>query len=231
MRLADRSYLSELLDAGVNVLAVSVHGSSAAVDGRQTGRPDFFEPRRRGFQHFLELVGDRAGQAARGVFLKTITIFTRDNLDDIPALVDFLELHEVSYILLHYPWIKGAAAHDFDAVVPDYPAVMRAIEPLRARLMVPAASVAIANLPPCVASGLSAGRTSSKSIVRPAGVRDGSAGAGSFLRVVSAMDPTLAYGECCEACAQKGVCRGVASRYLDRFGELGLRALAGDGAP
>ncbi len=155
VRLAERSYLSELLDAGVNVLAVSIHGSNAAVDGRQTGRPDFFEPRRRGFEHFLELVGDRARQEARGVYLKTITIFTRDNLGDIPALVDFLELHQVSYILLHYPWIKGAAAHDFDDVVPGYPAVMQALEPLRARLTMPSASVAVANLPPCVASGLS----------------------------------------------------------------------------
>ena len=231
VRLAERGYLSELLDAGVNVLAVSIHGSSAAVDGRQTRRPDFFEPRRRGFEHFLELVGDRARQQARGVYLKSITIFTRDNLDDIPSLVDFLERHEVSYILLHYPWIKGAAAHDFDAVVPDYPAVMRALEPLRARMMMPSASVAVANLPPCVASGLSAGRTSSKSLVRPSGERDGGASAGPFLRVVSAMDPTLAYGQCCQACVRKDLCRGVASRYLDRFGELGLRALGGDDGP
>jgi hypothetical protein len=60
VRLADRDYLAELLDAGVNVLAVSIHGSNAVIDGAQTGRPDFFEPRRKGFEHFLALVGDRA---------------------------------------------------------------------------------------------------------------------------------------------------------------------------
>jgi MoaA/NifB/PqqE/SkfB family radical SAM enzyme len=226
VRLADRVYLAELLDAGVNVLAVSIHGSNAEVDGRQTGRPDFFEPRRRGFEHFIDLVGDRDAQERAGVYLKTITIFTRDNLADIPSLVGFLDRHEVSYVLLHYPWIKGAAAERFAEVVPDYMAVMSAIEPLRERLRQPSSSVAVANLPPCVAPDLSPGRTLRKSIVRPS---QGTAVPRQFLRVVSTMDPTLAYGQSCSSCALRADCGGVADRYLDRFGELGLRAVPGDG--
>jgi MoaA/NifB/PqqE/SkfB family radical SAM enzyme len=219
VRLSDRGYLAELLDAGVNVLAVSIHGSNAVVDGAQTGRPDFFEPRRRGFEHFLDLVGGRATQEEKGVFLKTITIFTRDNLGDVPALVAFLDGYEVSYILLHYPWVKGAAAKRFDDVVPDYAAVVRALEPLRARLRATAGSLAIANLPPCVAPDLSFGVTPEKDIVRPS---SSDAPDRLFLRTVSAMDPTLAYAGCCDACALRSRCGGVPRRYLERFGETGL---------
>jgi MoaA/NifB/PqqE/SkfB family radical SAM enzyme len=223
VRLADRGYLAELLGAGVNVLAVSIHGSNAETDGRQTGRPDFFEPRRRGFGHFLDLVGDRRAQDARGVYLKTITIFTRDNLSDLPALVSFLDRHEASYILLHYPWVKGAAEHNFDEVVPDYAAVMNALEPLRPRLQQTSGALALANLPPCVVPDLAIGRTSRKDIVRPSAKQDGQAG--PFLRVVSTMDPTLTYGKCCQACALRERCRGVPQRYLERFGETGMRAM------
>jgi hypothetical protein len=223
VRLADRAYLAELLDAGVNVLAVSIHGSTSVVDGEQTGRPDFFDPRRQGFEHFADLVGDRSAQDRKGVYLKTITIFTRTNLSDLPALVSFLDHHEVSYILLHYPWVKGAAAHQFDDVVPDYASVMSALEPLKERLLEPAGCVAIANLPPCVTPDLSAGRTSRKDIVRPS--RDEDAGTRPFLRIVSDMDPTLTYSACCEECIARDRCRGVPRRYLERFGETGLRAI------
>ncbi len=223
VRLADRGYLGELLDAGVNVMAVSIHGSSANVDGAQTGRPDFFEPRRRGFEHFLELVGDRAEQERRGVYLKTITVFTRDNLTDLPALVSFLDGYQVSYILLHYPWVKGAAAQRFDEVVPDYAAVANALEPLRERLLQPASCVAIANLPPCVASDLPGGRTTKKDIVRPS--MDGAASATPFLRLVSATDPELAHATCCQSCTLRTRCPGVSRQYLERRGELGLRSL------
>ncbi len=226
VRLADRAYLAELLAAGVNVLAVSIHGSNAVTDGAQTGRPDFFDSRRRGFEHFLEMVGDRAAQDRGGVYLKTITIFTRSNLSDIPALVTFLDRHEVSYILLHYPWIKGAAAQRFDEVVPDYASVMKALQPLRARLEQPSGCVALANLPPCVTSDLPAGRTSSKDILRPS--MDGNEGTRPFLRVVSAMDPTLTHARCCEGCVLRERCGGVPRRYLQRHGEAGLRAMRGD---
>ena len=227
VRLAERAYLAELLDAGVNVVAVSIHGSNSVVDGAQTGRPDFFEPRRRGFEHFLDLVGDRAAQERRGVFLKTITIFTRDNLEDMPALVGFLDRYEVSYILLHYPWVKGAAEQRFDEVVPDYTAVMRALEPLRSRLRHTSSALALANLPPCVAPDLSFGVTPRKDIVRPSSKVD--AQARPFLRVVSTMDPTLAYADCCKACALRPRCGGVPQRYIERFGELGLTPVRSDG--
>jgi uncharacterized Fe-S cluster-containing radical SAM superfamily protein len=227
VRLADGAYLGELLDAGVNVLSVSIHGSSAVIDGEQTGRPDFFEPRRRGLEHFVDRVGDRTAQEQKGVYLKTVTVLTRKNVSDIPALVALLDRHEVSYVLLHYPWIKGAAAERFDEVVPDYLAVASAVEPLRSRLRQTSGWLAIANLPPCVLPDLPVGVTSTKDIVRPSSTDH--ARVRPVLRVVSTMDPTLGYAACCQACALQARCGGVAQRYLERFGEAGLRPVRRDG--
>jgi uncharacterized Fe-S cluster-containing radical SAM superfamily protein len=231
VRLANRRYLGELLDAGLNVLAVSIHGSNAEVDGVQTGRPDFFEPRRRGFENFLDLVGDRTEQERREVYLKTITIFTRQNLADVPALVAFLLRYEVSYAVLYYPWIKGAALHGFDEIAPDYPSVLAALDPLRPQLRDPSRRVDIANLPPCVARDLPGGRTVTKDIVhiereRAASARRGQAS--TILRKASTMDPTLTYAEPCTGCAARGRCGGVPMRYLERYGPAGLRPLRED---
>ena len=227
VRLADRSYLAELIDAGLNVLAVSIHGSNAEIDGLQTGRREFFAPRQKGFENFRSLVGDRAAQERRGVFLKTITIFTQTNLADIPALVAFLLNEEVTYVLLHYAWIKGGALTRFDEVVPDYPSVVRAIEPLRAELASHAVRVAVANLPPCVAPDLPIGRTTTKSVVHPgAPATRGRSKVLSVVRDTSTMDPELVHAEPCLRCAARTACRGVSSRYLRRYGPAGLQTLA-----
>jgi MoaA/NifB/PqqE/SkfB family radical SAM enzyme len=231
VRLANRSYLAELLDAGLNVLATSIHGSNAEIDGVQTGRPDFFEPRRRGFEHFLELVGDRAAQERRGVYLKTITIFTRQNLGDVPALVEFLFRYEVSYALLYYPWIKGAALHAFDDIAPDYPSVLAALDPLWPRLRDSSRRIDVANLPPCTTRDLPAGRTATKDIVHIEGRDDTSARRGrssTVVRKASVMDPTLTYAEACTTCAARGRCGGVPIRYLARYGSAGLQPLRED---
>jgi molybdenum cofactor biosynthesis enzyme MoaA len=223
VRLADRAYLSELLDAGVNVLATSIHGSTPEVDGQQTGRLEFFAPRLRGFENFVDLVGGRKAQEERGIFLKTISIFTRQNLADIPALVAFLDGLEVSYALLYYPWIKGDALHKFDEIVPDYDSVAAAIAPISARLRDPASFVQLANLPPCVTPEHQRGRTAVKSIVRLSGAKAGEGR--DVLRVFAPTDPTLMHPEPCNACDARASCGGVPKPYVERFGTLGLRPI------
>ena len=226
VRLADRGYLAELLDAGLNVLAVAIHGSEAEVDGAQTGRPDFFALRLKGIENFLDLVGDRAAQERTATYLKTITVFTQQNLADLPDLVALLVRHEVTYALLYYPWIKGNALRRFDEVVPDYAQVMDALRPILPRLRDPAAQVSVSNLPPCVAGDLPCGRTAVKDIVNvsPQG-EDPANAAQPDHRRVSTMDPTLTYASTCTGCVARGECRGVSARYVARYGTLGLRTL------
>ena len=189
VRLSDRAYLEELLDAGVNVLSVSIHGSDAVTDGIQTGRPEFFAPRLRGFENFIKLVGDRADQERRGIFLKTITVLTRQNLADMPALLDLLDRLEATYAVLCYPWIHGGALARFDEIVPDYAAVADALKPLLPRLSGASGRFALANLPACVMPELSHGRMTSKDIVAHRG--------SETLRAASIMDPTLMHPEIC----------------------------------
>ena len=225
VRLSDRAYFQELLDAGLNTLAMSVHGFDEASEGINTGRPDLVKRRRQALQNFAELVGDRQEQARKGIFLVTTTVITKHNVAMLPQIVDYLDGWQATYMLLHYPWITGSADAAFVDVVPDYPSVMRAVAPLLERLADPLGGVLLANLPQCVAQGLPSGRTDQKQILLPLAPSDESVLVQAFADKVVPMDHTLVHVAACETCSFRQRCGGVPSQYIERFGDLGLQAI------
>ncbi len=237
VRFSERAYLAELLDAGANVLAVSAHGADADMDGRITGRPDFHARRRRGFENFAALVGDRAAQARKGIYLRTITVLTPQNLDGLPAIIRLLDQYQVTHMLFHYPWVTGGAELSFKEAVPTYAAVTDALTPLLPRLEDPMGGISLGNLPLCVMTRVNHGRMVIKNVVSPQafGTDNGTVvllqdlkrkrRPGETESVQAHMDPSLQYGEVCTNCAARSQCPGVSKLYLEAYGSLGLRPI------
>lgn len=237
VRFSERAYLAEILDAGANVLAVSAHGADAEMDGRITGRPDFHARRRRGFENFGSLIGDRDAQARRGVYLRTITVLTPYNLAGLPAIIGMLDQYQVTHMLFHYPWVTGGAEASFKESVPTYAAVADALDPLLPRLEDPMGRISLGNLPLCVMTRVNHGRMVIKDVVSPQMPTDenGALVPLDALRrkrrpdetesARSSMDPWLQYGAVCEPCAARARCPGVSKQYLEAYGASGLRAI------
>ncbi len=222
VRLSDRAYFQELLDAGMTSLSLSIHGYDEASEGINTGRPDLVKRRRQCLENFAALVGDHAAQTTRGVYLTTVTILTRYNLEHLARIVAYLDQFHCMYMKFCYPWILGSAADNFAQVVPSYVDVVHALEPIRARLEDPYQGIHVANLPPCIPTGWTSDRQDRKRIILPIGPSD-TGGTQLMPRTkVVPMDPTLVHAPVCATCVMKTMCNGVSARYLEHYGSAGL---------
>lgn len=218
VRLANRAYLEELVEAGLGVVILSVHAAAAELEDRLTGRPGMFAKKCAALENIRQLLGGRAEQEARGVFWRSNSVLTALSMHAARDLVEFLLPYEPFEIPLYFPFIQGRAEERFDELVPDYTAFTAAIEPLAPFLLAPERLVKLVNLPLCVATAYSPGVTptkfySSATMQNP----------GERRTCLEQMDATRFQPPYCDACLRRAECRGIARRYFERYGTLGLR--------
>lgn len=129
-RLGERARLRELVDAGVDELFVSLHGASASTCDALTRRPGSFDEIVRGLEAIAE----------SGVHLSTNTCVVRDNVAELPAIVELAARFAPKGIELWTYWPRGdeQGARDLAAPVAEVrPHLVRAIEVALSRGVAP----------------------------------------------------------------------------------------------
>lgn len=126
-RFADRDYCRELVAAGADEFALSIHGSTPGVHDRLTDAPGSFARAWAGLGNLLAL-----GQA-----VLTNTVVARPNLAELPALAAKLADAGARHIQFAFIHIVGKAAENAAELVPRraeaMPRVLAAVDAARAR--------------------------------------------------------------------------------------------------
>lgn len=125
-RFADRAFCRELIAAGANEFAPSVHGSTAGLHDFLTDAPGSFERTWSGIENLLAL----------GQRVMTNTVVTARNMTDLPALAARLAAAGVRHIQFAFVHIVGTAAENASWLVPRkseaVPWILRAVDAGRA---------------------------------------------------------------------------------------------------
>lgn len=113
-RLSHEPYLDAALQAGVNQVSPSVHGSVAEIHDALTRAPNSFRQTIKGIQNVR----------SRGVMVITNSVVTQQNMTDLPALARLLVSLDVQQIQFAYVHPEGTALREFDTVVPRFSLTM-----------------------------------------------------------------------------------------------------------
>lgn len=81
--LANRRFSERLAEGGVSLVAISLHGATPAVHDALVGAPGSLERLLTGMDHM----------AALGIALRTNTVITRENLNELPAIAELAASH------------------------------------------------------------------------------------------------------------------------------------------
>jgi MoaA/NifB/PqqE/SkfB family radical SAM enzyme len=178
-------------------VSLSVHGDTAAVHDRLAGTPGSFDQ---------TLAGLRAAAELRplGLWLRTSTVGTRDNLPLLPAiyrLLGGLGVDEVAFRVLR-PQGRGAAG-DAALAVP-WRALAAAFRELVEETGGDRPVACLLGLPPCLTAGLG------DHLPPPAGVFDPCAAGGDERGCRKRAE--------CSTCARVAECGGVWDEYLSAHG-------------
>lgn len=144
-RLADPAYLDRLLDAGLNLLTVSIHGHDPRAHDRLTRAPGSFAQTLRGMRN-----------ASGRVRLNSATVMCRPSLGSLRPLLALLGRLGVEQAVLSVVKPRGRAEKGARALVPSAAQAVEALTAALAALGEAAPPVYLEDLPPCAMVGLPA---------------------------------------------------------------------------
>lgn len=121
-KLSRMVFAAAATELGVDTIVVSVHGSSSEVHDSITQVPNSLRHAVKGIRNALEL----------NAHVRTNTVVSQMNLEDIPAIAALLVKLKVNHINISALHTTGSAFKNFDLVTPRYvdafPYVKRAVE-------------------------------------------------------------------------------------------------------
>lgn len=210
-RLADLSFLDQVIAAGVSLFVVSLHGSCPAIHDSQTGMKS-------GFDHVV-----RAIRAIRekGMRVRTNTVVTRANLADLMdtcRLAHDLDVNQVNISCLHP---VGSARDIRQRVMPTLtemePCVMAAVDYIRAS----GHQVILEGFPFCMVKERTADHLNSlprnvRMLIRGHVIDDYDKFMVRSMRVL---------GEECKHCVLSKQCGGVYPEYAELYGWNEIHAI------
>lgn len=144
-RLADKDFCRQLLQAGVNEINVSFHGSRARIQEELTRTKGSFQQTLQGLKNLRELKKNHEFG-----FLINFTI-TRANLDDLADFLKLVRRLKPDALVLNVVIPKGRALDNFERVVPLYSRVAHGLKktlPKKENF-----SISILGLPFCLMEG------------------------------------------------------------------------------
>lgn len=211
-RLADEAYLDRLLDAGLNLLTISIHGGRPRLHDGLTRTPGSFRQTLRGLR-----------AAARRVRLHTSTVITRRNLPHLRQLLGLLGRLGVDQAVLNVAKPRGRAEQRAEHLLVPYRDIALAVGEAVAELGAAAPPVFLEDVPPCATEELpSALRGVLEENLRYDLVTEGKRRAfEEFDRRRTEGDRRSKRPEC-RSCRYDQSCPGVWSRYLELHGWAGL---------
>lgn len=215
-------YANEIIEAGMNCVAVSIHGNDSRIHDGLTRTVGSFEQTWRGLQNLL---------ARRHQFpalrIHTSTVVTRRNVATLGALVKRLADAHVDTIVLNVMAPKGRGATHIERLMPRYESLVAEIA--SAILTLPGPDlhrVRVIDIPPCVSAplpGFVVGKGEDFQhyerrpswlgrVLRPSRVH-----LASSSRAEREMH-LRSHGPPCEGCTKKCSCPGVWTSYAEAFG-------------
>lgn len=201
--LAYPDVLGALLEAGVTEVSPSLHGASARVHDELTRAPGSFEQTRRGIQNAV----------GAGLPVVTNSVITRQNVGELPEIVELLASLGVSRAQLAFVHPVGTALERFDEVVPR---LSELVEPLRrARDVAVARGVALCTeaIPLCCLPGMQELAVEARIPLTTVSDLDGRLDYSDW-RVRQGK----AHGPPCERCSLRERCEGPWREYPERRG-------------
>jgi len=146
--LSNREFCQKLLDAGLNEISVSFHGSKSKIQEKMTGSKNGFKETLSGIKnlnYFKKLYDFN--------FYINFTV-TKTNLEDVGAFIKLVSGFKVDGLVFNIVIPKGRALVNFDEVVPSYFLVSREFRKKAKLLRGVKFSVSILGLPLCLMLGL-----------------------------------------------------------------------------
>ena len=144
-RLSDEAYLTRLLDSGLNLLTVSIHGGQARLHDGLTRTPGAFAQAVRGLRN-----------AAPWVRTHTSTVVTQKNLRSLKPLLALLGRVGVQQAVLNVVKPRGRAFDRAEKLLPNYRDVSTTVAGVLASLGKSAPPAFLEDMPPCATEDLPA---------------------------------------------------------------------------
>lgn len=203
-RLADRGFCRQLLQAGVNEINVSFHGSRANIQDKLTQAKGSFRQTLQGLKNLKELK-----EKCDFRFLINFTV-TEFNLEDIGQFLKLTRRLKPDALVFNVVIPKGRALDNFELVVPFYSQVARDFK--KALGKNESISISILGLPFCLMRGglERFGGGFEKIIIKNPGKK-------SRLKRVSPWGETIK-GTDCKKCNCRQICQGVWRSYIKKRG-------------
>lgn len=196
--------IEAVLEAGVNELSPSIHGSTAAIHDALTCAPGSFVQSRDGI----------ANAVASGLPVVTNSVVVKNNVHDLSALVLLLAELGVKHMQLAFVHPVGTALEKIAEVVPRLPevavSVAKAAEIAKARRI----SIVTEGIPLCFLREHGALAVEPKIPDTTVVELDGEVGAYSKWRTTEGK----VHGLPCDGCAARGRCEGPWREYPEAFG-------------
>lgn len=196
--------IAALVDAGISEFSPSLHGSTPEVHDALTQAEGSWAQ---------SLQGIRAALAT-GLPVVTNSVITRDNVEDLPSLVELLGAVGVRQAQLAFVHPVGTAFERFDEVVPRLADVVPQLAWSRAIAQRWEMRLVTEAIPYCFLRGME--ELCVEDDIPPTTVvdLDGQAANYTEWRVVEGKS----HGPPCEGCASRQRCEGPWREYPDRFG-------------
>ncbi len=202
--LAYPQFLASLIAAGATEFSPSLHGSTAAIHDELTQAPGSFDQTVAGLKNL-------ARARARVV---TNSVITRQNLDDLPALVALLASLGVRTAQLAFVHAVGTAADNLDQLMPRFSDAVPAIAAARQVARRAGVRLYTEAIPLCFLSGME--DLAVEEIIPQMTVLDLDGAVRDFSAWRSAEGKL--HGPPCEACAARPRCEGPWREYPAHFG-------------
>lgn len=141
--LANPGYARRLVDAGVKLVVISIHGATPEVHDGLVRAEGSLERALAGMDHLREL----------GVALRTNTVAVLPNLPQLPAVSDLVTAHGVEHVNFSSLMPSGRAWPDDDHLMPPYGETARLVVEAARRAEAAGARVTLEGFPPCTVPG------------------------------------------------------------------------------
>lgn len=211
-KLADAAYLHRLLDAGLNVLTISIHGGTQKLHEGLTRTPGSFSQTLRGIRN-----------AAPWVRLHTSTVVTRRNLPHLAPLLALLHRLGVNQAILNVAKPRGRAGERASRVLAPYRDIALALGAALSRLGPEAPPVFLEDVPRCATTDLpdQVRGVLEHNLRYDLETHDGRSQYEQYDRSRTEGMHRTKRSEC-DLCSENLKCEGVWTRYIDVHGWEGL---------
>lgn len=211
-KLADDAYLHRLLDAGLNVLTVSIHGGSRKLHEGLTRTPGSFAQTLRGIRN-----------AAPWVRLHTSTVVTRRNLPHLATLLALLGRLGVNQAILNVVKPRGRAGPRASRLLAPYQEIALAVGSAASRLGSESPPLFLEDVPRCATTNLpdQIRGVLEHNLRFDLEIRDGQSRYETYDRTRTEGSHRTKRAKC-ELCSEHGSCEGVWTGYIEIYGWDGL---------